>query len=315
MILFALEKYEAMGAAFEKNLPWLKSGRSRVARYDNGELHISLPTPVKAQHCLILGSVAPPDEQLLSVLLLAHTLKKEGAASVTALLPYLAYSRQDKDKPGESLATAWAGLLARASGLDQVITVDLHSKADQQLFAVPLLSLSSAEIFASAINEYQLQKATIVAPDNGAIGRCEEVKLAAGMPKSETPYFEKHRVETGITHVGPIGKVGSQAVIIDDVLDTGITLVSACEKLAGAGVQEIHIMVTHGLFTGTSWKELWSLGVKRIFCTDSVPLPADFDANRIVRLSVIPLVQRYLLSVRRDAQLPEKGQTASAHNS
>jgi ribose-phosphate pyrophosphokinase len=315
MILFALEKYEAMGAAFEKSLLWLKSGRARVARYDNGELHISLHTPVKAEHCLILGSVAPPDEQLLSVLLLAHTLKKEGAAKVTALLPYLAYSRQDQDKPGESLATAWAGLLAQASGLDQVITVDLHSKADQQLFAVPLFSLSSADIFAAAIREYQLSAATIVAPDNGAIGRCEEVKLAAGMPKSETPYFEKHRVETGITHVGPIGKVGSQAVIIDDILDTGITLVSACEKLAGAGVQEIDIMVTHGLFTGARWKELWSLGVKRIFCTNSVPLPADFDANRIVRLSVISLVQQHLLSVGRDAQLPDKGQTVSPHNS
>jgi ribose-phosphate pyrophosphokinase len=282
-----------------------------VARYDNGELHISLQTPVKTERCLILGSVAPPDEQLLSVLLLAHTLKKEGAAKVTALLPYLAYSRQDKDKPGESLAAAWVGLLVQSSGCDQVITVDLHSKADKELFAVPLLSLSSAEIFAGAINEYQLQTATIVAPDNGAIGRCEEVKLAAGMPKSETPYFEKHRVETGITHVGPIGKVSSQAVIIDDILDTGITLVSACEKLARAGVQEIHIMVTHGLFTGARWKELWSFGVQRIFCTDTVPLPAEFDASRIVRFSVIPLVQQHLLSLdhpQRGRQ-PNRGAT------
>ena len=129
MILFALEKYEAMGAALKKSLPWLKSGRSRVARYDNGELHISVHTPVKAEHCLVLGSIAPPDEQLLSVLMLAHTLKKEDAARVTALLTYLAYSRQDKHKPGESLATARTGLLAQASGLGQVITVDLHTKA------------------------------------------------------------------------------------------------------------------------------------------------------------------------------------------
>ena len=140
--------------------------------------------------------------------------------------------------------------------------------------------------------------ATIVAPDEGAIGRCEAVKKAAGPEGApalgKTPHFEKHRTETGITHAGPIGEVGRRAVIVDDILDTGSTLLSACEKLAEAGLEEIDIMVTHGLFTGERWKELWRLGVKRIFCTDSVPLPAGVDGNNIVRLSVAPLLEREL---------------------
>src|SRR5579862_2680910 len=101
MILFTFGPYFAMGAALEK-LPFCRAGLVTMAHYENGELHASTLTPVSGEHCLVLGSVAPLGEQLLSVLLLAHTLKKEGARKVTALLPYLAYRRQDKDKPGQS---------------------------------------------------------------------------------------------------------------------------------------------------------------------------------------------------------------------
>ena len=254
MILFALQKYEAMAAAMVSALPWLRAGQSQVARYDNGELHAVVNSPAAFEHCVVLGSIAPPDEQLLSALLLADTLKKEGAGRVSALLPYLAYSRQDKDKPGESLATALVGRLLAAVGVDEVFTVDVHSDADQQLFPIPITSFSTARLFADALKKYELTGATIVAPDNGAIARCEAVKAAAGLTEAGTPYFEKRRTETGITHVGPIGQVGPQAVIVDDMLDTGTTLVSACQKLAEAGVREIYILVTHGLFTGERWK-------------------------------------------------------------
>ena len=293
MILFVFEAYQGMAAAIE-NVTDLMLGRFRAARFENRELHMDVETPVANETCFILGSIAPPDEQLLSVLLLAHTLKKEGACRVTAIFPYLAYARHDTDKPGESLATAWVGALARASGLDQVITVDVHSERAKQLFPMPVISLSPAEVFAEALKRCGLGGATIVAPDEGGIGRCQAVQTAAGMAAGKTPHFEKHRIKTGITHTGPIGEVGRRAVIIDDILDTGGTLLSACEKLTQAGVEEINVMVTHGLFTGERWKELWRFGVKRIFCTDSVPLPAGVDGNNIVKLSVASLLEREL---------------------
>jgi ribose-phosphate pyrophosphokinase len=238
--------------------------------------------------------VSPPDAQLLSTLLLAHTLKKEGASKVTAVLPYMAYARHDKDKPGQSIATAWLGSIFEASGCDGVISVDLHSKTVKELFPIPLLSIASAGLFAEAMKQHGLCGATIVAPDEGAIARCEAVRMVAGLPPAEIPYFEKHRTKTGIVHSGPIGWVDSRAVIVDDILDTGITLISACEKLAGAGVKEITVMVTHGLFTGERWKRLWQLGVERIFCTDSVPRTAKADRDGIVTLSIVPLLQSSL---------------------
>ena len=195
------------------------------------------------------------------------------------------------------MATAWVGSLIKASACDRVITVDVHSNKAERLFSVPLVSVSPAEVFAEAMTEYGLTRATVVAPDEGAIGRCEAVMTAAGMRPGKVPYFEKLRTETSVIHAGPIGEVRRQAVIVDDILDTGGTLISACQKLSTAGVEEIDVMVTHGLFTGTRWKDLYSLGVKRIFCTDSVPLPVGVDAERIVRLSIIPVLAKALLVI------------------
>jgi len=295
MILFSFPNYEHLAESLAA-LPRIRAGEFTITRFDNQELCARVRTPVSGEACGIVGSVAPPDTQMLSLMLLAHTLKKDGASRVTGILPYLAYSRQDKNKPGESLATAWLGSLLKASGFDEVLTVDVHSERDKELFPVPLVSLSTAELFAAALRKWRLTDATIVAPDNGAVPRCEAVKRAAAMPVAETPYFEKRRTAAGITHHGPVGKVGPRVVLLDDILDTGETLVSACDKLLAAQVEEIYILVTHGLFTGTSWKRLWSLGVRRIFCTDTLPLPAGVEATI---LPVAPLLQDALSSRAR----------------
>jgi len=302
MVLFSYPEYENIAQQL-RTIGSVQVGRFNVGRYADQELHASIEASVSGEDCVIVGTIAPPDERLLSVLLLAETLKKEGADKITVVLPYLAYSRQDKHKPGESLGTAWVGSLLKSSGIDQVLTVDVHSERDKQLFPIPLISLSTESLFADVIQRHNLQDATIVAPDNGAIGRCEAVKRAARMPSGATPYFEKKRTDQGIIHRGPVGAVGPKVVIIDDMIDTGGTLVSACEKLRAAGAQEIYILVTHGLFTGTSWVQLWSLGVKRIFCTDTVPLPEGIKAGNILVVSIAPMIRKALNDYQRDLSM------------
>lgn len=298
MILFAFEAFQTMAASLAEATGWTLA-QFQVTRFENQELHVETGTAVGNETCYILGSIAPPDEQLLSALMLAHTLKKDGARRVTAIFPYLAYARHDRDKQGESLGTAWLGAVADASGIDEVIAVDVHSDRGKKLFPIRVISLCPGEVFAEALNRFGLKGATIVAPDEGAVHRCDAVKKAAGMAPGKTPYFEKHRTATGITHLGRIGDVGRHAVIVDDILDTGGTLVSACKRLGEAGVEEIDVMVTHGLFTGDRWKELWDLGVRRIFCTDSVPFHRRVDDDRVVRLSVLPLIERRVCALVR----------------
>ena len=279
----------------------IERGLFELGRFENGELFATVATPVQNAHCIIVGSIAPPDEQLLAISLLSHTLKKEGASRITAVLPYLGYSRQDKSKPGKSLATAWIGSILQVSGIDEVVTVDVHSERSKQLFPVLVSSIFPAQVFARAIASNGLTDSTLVAPDNGAIWRCRAVNKAGDRSDADIAYFEKQRDEKGITHAGPFGKVGRRIVIVDDMIDTGATLVSACEKLVGSGAREIYIMVTHGLFTGADWKRLWSLGVQRIFCTDTLPPRTDVVRDcRVNILSILSLLRDHLASTFRD---------------
>jgi ribose-phosphate pyrophosphokinase len=292
MILFVFPTHAYMGSKLAPSLGiWL--GQFSIDRFPNQEVHAVIQTNVASEECIILGTIAPPDEQLLSTLLLSHTLKKEGARKITALLPYLAYARDDKQKVGQSLATAWVGALLQASGVDEVITVDVHSTTAQRLFPMPLVSLSPADLFAQEMKRLSLLNATIVAPDEGARERCQAVARAAGMAE-EVVVFEKRRTREGVVHVNISGNVGPQAVIVDDILDTGGTLVSCCEQLQQRDVRDITILVTHGLFTGVLWQKLWSLRVNRIYCTDTVPLAKERPFENIHTLSVLPLLCQHL---------------------
>lgn len=289
MLLFNFEQFSEISQKLLE-LPFLDPGKFVIARYPNRELHCKISSIAHGQECFILGAVTPPEHNLVEVLLLAHTLKKQGAAKVLAILPYLAYSRHDKDKPGESLAAQLIGKLFQASGIDEVWTVDLHSGRDRELFPMPIFSLPTHELFAQAIKDHGLLGAGLVAPDNGALPRCQAVLETLGLD-GEVAYFEKHRTDSGIVHSGPIGRVKHRAVMIDDMLDTGETLVSACEKLKAAKVKEIYIFVSHGLFTGSGWKKLWRLNVKAIFCTDSIPRHDQLKNKKIIVLPTADLLK------------------------
>ncbi len=295
-MLFSFSEYAHISRAL-CGLPGLQLGQFSITRYENQELHVAVQSPVSGEHCIILGTIAPPEHQMSSMLLLAHTLKKEGAKRLTGLFPYLAYAREDHAKPGESLGTAWAGAVLKASGFDEIWTVDLHSEHDKELFPLLLESFSPAGLIAERIKTLGLTDATFVATDKGGIPRCESAKSAAGVTSGEIVYFNKLRIASGIVHSDPIGKVGSKAVIVDDILDTGQTLVSACRRLARAGAEELYVFVTHGLFTGQSWLELWSLPVKSIFCTDTIPASARIDDPRITVLPIGPCLCEKLRAI------------------
>ncbi|HSF04993.1 MAG TPA: ribose-phosphate diphosphokinase [Methylomirabilota bacterium] len=298
MILFSLPLHERLGAALA-SLADLTSGRASIDRFQNLELHATVDAAVRGQRCLLLGAIAPPDQHLLGTLLLAHTLAREGAQAVTALLPYLGYARQDREEPGKSLAAAWIGTLLRASGVDRVITVDVHSASIHRLFPIPVCSLSPAPVFAAELARLAFRDATIVAPDEGALERAEAVRRAAGIERP-LAHFVKRRTGAGIVHSMQYGEVGRQAVLVDDILDTGGTLLSACQALREAGAEQIVIMATHGLFTGTRWQSLPSLGVTHICCTDTVPLPERASAAGVVVLPVAELIAAHVRAVRQE---------------
>ena len=289
MIVFSLPQHRALLAdeLSEASEPALHG--CRVGRFPDGELWPAVDGPVSGRECAVVGSLAPPDEQTLSTLMLIDTLKREGASRVVAVLPYLGYARQDRAQPGRSLGAAWTGTLLAAAGADEVVTIDVHSSAAQACFPVPVVSLSPAHLFAQELRRGPVADITVVAPDEGAIERCTTVADAAGVT-TPVAHLRKHRTEKGVVHTELVGAVGPRAVIVDDILDTGGTLLSACAELRRAGVQEISIMATHGTLSGERWRELPAAGVRRIQLTDSLPDVRTRAGDAVEVLSVAPLL-------------------------
>jgi len=298
-VIFALANHRPLLACelTERSTPAL--GSCKFAQFANGELYVRIRSPVAGRVCAVLGSLAPPAEQMLSVLMLAHTLRREGARRVVALLPYLGYARQDRADPGQSLGVAWVGELIRAAGFYQVLTLDVHSRRAVACFPMPVDSLSPAQLFAEVLIKSGLSDLSVVAPDEGALERSEAVIRAAGIC-TPLAHLRKRRDADGVTHSSLVGTITPRVAIVDDILDTGATLVSACAELQRAGAREIIVFATHGLFTGRRWRELSALGVQRIYTTDSVPAPRERGGDIVEVLPIGRLILEAFTAIASD---------------
>jgi ribose-phosphate pyrophosphokinase len=284
-LVFALPRF----ASLMPRSPALERAKIKLSHFANGELDARLRTPVEGRDCFVLGTAAPPALHLARLLLACDTLTRHGAASVHALLPYLAYTRQDREQSGCSLAAAWLGRLLAASGISDVTTIDIHSEHARALIGLPVRSLSPAPLFAAALPELHTG-AVVVAPDRGAIERARAMADALELDAPVT-WIDKVRKPRGVVHRRVVGELAPRAIVVDDILDTGDTLVSCAQQLRAQRVDRLEIAVTHGLFTGDRWRALTRLGVDAIHVTDSVP-DARRYASRIVRIqSILPLIE------------------------
>lgn len=278
-LLFALPPYERWRPFTNTSL-----GTFFIHQFPNEEIQIQLNCEVQGAICYVVGGLSPIEKNLLPFLALSHTLKKEGAKKVIAYIPYLAYARQDRNEPGKSQIAALIGRLLQASGIDQVLTLDVHSSLIHQLFPIPIKSLSSAPLFIHALAKIK-PPLTIVTPDKGAKQRGKALARLLPVP-TKIVSFTKTRDVKGVIHQKLTEKIDETALIIDDMLDTGSTLISCCQQLQKRGTTNIIILITHPLFTGAKWEKLWKLGVKKIYCTDTLPLVQSLQKEK--RIVVIP---------------------------
>jgi ribose-phosphate pyrophosphokinase len=252
---------------FESFAPGRKS-KFEIVRFSNGQKQAVLGRPVKDEECQTVGSIAS-DEDIIRITLLADALKRGRAKFVSLYAPYLAYGRQDEPESGRSLGISWLSGLLKSAGINSITTIDLHSRQAANASAVPIRSLSPAKLFADIIKP--TNDTLVVAPDEGAGQRAQNFARAAGLSKPLV--LAKRHTELGVRlKQAADSPLPARAMVVDDILDSGATLVAACQMLKKRGVKKIDIAVTHGLFSGTRWQELWQLNVKRIYVGNTLSL-------------------------------------------
>jgi len=257
--------------------------------YPDGESYVRLEGKVRDEEVAIVQTTSPPqDTRLLQVALIADAARRHGAEKITAVVPYLAYARQDQVfLHGEAISIEVVARMLKAAGVDSLITVNVHQERVLAKFPFPAKTVSAVPLLAQYFKQKGFEKAFALAPDDGALWLAEEAKTVLG---GECGYLEKHRdLYTGkITMEMKALDVGGKTVIIfDDVVSTGGTIALAARTMRELGADRVHAACVHPLLIGDAEKRILEAGVEEIVATDSVP-------SHVSKVSLAPLLSREL---------------------
>ena len=304
MLMFALSESRAFAdrVAVELGLP-LAGIEERV--FPDGEFQVRPLDDPRGRDVFIIQSLHSGAEmtigdKLLRLLLFLATIRDSGARRVTAVIPYLAFARQDRQvHPHDPLALRSIALLLEVVGIDAVVSVDVHNiAAFQNAFRCRTVHLEARREFVGKVIEVGLDDPVVVAsPDLGGAKRAqlfgETLKKACGRTV-RLAYMEKKRLDRGIAGTEFAGEVnGAHVLIIDDMISTGATLLRAVDACRQHGARRIHAFATHGLFSGDAGKRLMAAGLEKIIVTDTVPpfrLPQGTVEKHVEIVSIAPLI-------------------------
>ena len=270
----------------EKNV---KLGSFESIRFPDRELSLIVNDDVAGEDCVIIGSTAPPLEQFFQLLMLADALKRAGSSYVQAFIPYMGYSRQDSNAANEWGGIEAIGRMLKTAGVDSIITIDIHSRQADKLIDMPVINLYPVYIFGPLVKRLGWQDYCVLAPDEGAKIRARALALYLGEAKPVS-YMIKRRIDS-IIQSTLTSNICDRVAIVDDILDSGKTLVSACNLLKNRGVKEITVIVTHGLFNNSAWRRLFALNVTAIYVSDSTPNAFRQHHPNIVHVPILPMLE------------------------
>jgi ribose-phosphate pyrophosphokinase len=286
MRLIAGDAPEGLGEAVARELGVVPVERT-IERFPDGELHVELHEELRDEDAYLVQSTGPPShENLTELLLLADAAYRTGAARITAVVPYLAYARQDRrTAPGQPVGLRVVADLLRASHVDRLVVVDPHTQALESIVSMPVETTSAIPLLCSALQHEAITDAVLVAPDLGA---AKLVHRYASLLALDVAIVRKTRLSgRHVVSHEIIGEVaGRSPIVVDDMIATGGTIVSAIEALRLSGADgPVTIATSHALLVGRAVEALREVGVGTVFTTDSVTLDAPGLGLRVVALA------------------------------
>jgi len=270
-------------------------GHALVSKFSDGEVQVEIEENVRRQDVFVIQPTsAPSAEHLMELLALIDALKRASAASVTAVVPYFGYARQDR-RMRSSRVPITAKLVARmftAAGADALLTVDLHADQIQGFFDIPVDNVYASPILLADIwRVYGTNNIIVVSPDVGAVVRARAI--AKRLDDAELAIIDKRRPKANVaTVMNIIGDVeGKICVMLDDIVDTAGTLCAAAAALKEQGALKVVAYCTHAVLSGAALTNIANSALDELVVTDTVPLsPAARECPRIRQLSVAEML-------------------------
>jgi ribose-phosphate pyrophosphokinase len=266
--------------------------KSNIKRFADKEISVEISENIRGEDVFVIQSTSyPANDNLMELLLILDALRRSSAKRVTAVIPYFGYARQDrKSGPRTPISAKLVANLITHAGADRVLTLDLHAGQIQGFFDIPVDNLYAAPLFARDIKErYGSALPLVVSPDVGGVTRARHL---ATRINSDLAIIDKRRERAGISEVmNVIGDVaGRDCVLIDDIVDSGGTLINAAKALIQRGATSVEVYVTHGVLSGDAVDRIGKSDIRQITITDSIFATQPVNvAYKIRHLTVAPL--------------------------
>ena len=245
---------------------------SSIRKFSDGEIYVEINENIRGNSIFIIQSVSSPaNDNLMELLLSIDALKRSSAKNITAVIPYFGYARQDrKVVPRTSISAKLVSNLITQAGADRVVTVDLHAGQIQGFFDIPVDNLFATPIFARHIKKkIKSKKIICVAPD---VGGTERARSLGKLLNVGLAIVDKRRPKPGQSQVmNVIGDVKDKTcIIVDDIIDSGGTIVNAAKALKERGAKEVYVYITHGVLSGDAVNKIKSSVIKNLVITDTI---------------------------------------------
>ncbi|SDZ62379.1 ribose-phosphate pyrophosphokinase [Jannaschia faecimaris] len=275
---------------------------ARVERFNDQEIFVEVYENVRGEDMFIVQSTSnPANDNLMELLIISDALRRSSASRITAVIPYFGYARQDRRTKARTPISAKlvANLIAN-SGIERVLTLDLHAAQIQGFFDIPVDNLYASPIFALDLMHHfkgQMDDVMIVSPDVGGVARARELAQRIKAPLS---IVDKRREKAGeVAEMTVIGDVtGKKCIIVDDICDTAGTLCKAADVLIDAGATEVHAYITHGVLSGPAVERITNSKLKSLVITDSIaPTQAVKDCANIRIVPTAPMFTQAILNI------------------
>ena len=245
---------------------------SSIRKFSDGEIYVEINENIRGNSIFIIQSISSPaNDNLMELLLCIDALKRSSAKNITAVIPYFGYARQDrKVVPRTSISAKLVSNLITKAGADRVVTVDLHAGQIQGFFDIPVDNLFATPIFARHVKKkIKSKKIICVAPD---VGGTERARSLGKLLNVGLAIVDKRRPKPGQSEVvNVIGDVTDKTcIIVDDIIDSGGTIINAAKALKQRGAYEVYVYITHGVLSGDAVKKIKNSVIKNLVITDTI---------------------------------------------